>query len=70
MSELNAETLDFVGQIAVSVWIGRLSDDAAREALDAYAAACRQAELPPRTALREALFTEYRHRREGQELCS
>ena len=63
-------TTDFVGRIAVAVWLGKLSDDAAREALRAFAAACQRAEPAAGDAVHDALLAEYRHRRDGQDLCS
>jgi hypothetical protein len=70
MGRLTNMTSDYVGRIAVAVWIGRLTEDAAREALGAYAAACQGIERARPDGLREAMLAEYRHRREGQELCS
>lgn len=70
MSDLNTMTADFVGRISVAVWIGRLSDQAACEALQAYAEACREGDRPASGSMRDLLLAEYRRRREGQELCS
>jgi hypothetical protein len=70
MSELTTMTSEFIGRIAVAVWIGRLSDDAAREALRAYVAACEQSGRGQAGGVHDAILAEYRHRREGQELCS
>ena len=70
MSSLTAMTSDYVGRIAVAVWIGKLSDEAAREALGVYAAACQRLEKARPESLHEAMLAEYRHRREGQDLCS
>jgi predicted secreted protein len=70
MNGLNTMTSEFVGRISVAVWIGRLSDDAAREALGAYAATYRRVDSAYADSLHEAILAEYRHRREGQELCS
>ena len=70
MSDLNTMTSDFVGRISVAVWIGRLSDEAACEALEAYASACRRLGHMSGKGIHEAILAEYRHRREGQELCS
>ena len=70
MSRLTNMTAEYVGRIAVAVWIGRLSDEAAREALGAYAAACQGMEKARPDGLHEAMLAEYRHRREGQDLCS
>ncbi len=70
MSELTTMTSEFVGRIAVAVWIGRLSDEAAREALRAYVAACEQSGRAQTACSHDAILAEYRYRREGQELCS
>lgn len=63
-------TSEFVGRLAVAVWIGKLTEDAAREVLRAYSAACRQLEQPAEPGVHEAILAEYRRRREGQDLCS
>ncbi len=60
---------DFVGQIAAAVWLYRLTDEAAREALVSYAMA-RHRGRRVHARLRAALEHEYRHCRERQELCS
>lgn len=70
MSRLNALTSEYIGRISVSVWIGRLTDEAAREALRAYAAACQRIEQAPGGSAAEAVLAEYRRRRDGQDLCS
>jgi len=70
MSCLSTMTSKFVGRISVAVWIGRLSDEAAREALSAYAATCREVEASHPARVHEAILAEYRHRRDGQDLCS
>jgi hypothetical protein len=70
MDELGGMTSEFVGRIAVAVWIGRLSDEAARAALEAYAAACQRSRPQRDACLENAVLDEYRHRREGQDLCS
>jgi hypothetical protein len=70
MGRLTSITSEYVGRIAVAVWIGRLTDEAAREALGAYAASCQGIEKASSEGLHEAMLAEYRHRREGQELCS
>lgn len=59
----------FVAQIAVSVWLCRLTDEAAREALVSYAMA-RQRSKRVHNGLCAALEREYRHCRERQDLCS
>ncbi len=70
MSSLNTMTSEFVGLISVAVWIGKLSDEAAREALGAYAAALEQVDESAATCVHEAILAEYRYRRDGQELCN
>jgi len=70
MVELRAMTSEFVSRIAVAVWVGKLTDEAARAALEAYAAACQRIERTRDGGLRNAVLDEYRHRREGQDLCS
>jgi hypothetical protein len=70
MSKLRTIAAGFAGQIAVAVWLGKLSDEAAREALESYALACHQAKRTPRATMIEALMCEYRRRREGQDMCS
>lgn len=70
MSRLNAMTSEYIGRIAVAVWIGKLTDEAAREALGAYAAACRVIEDAQIETVREEILAEYRYRRDGHDLCS
>jgi len=70
MPKLSTIATDFAGQIAVAVWLGKLTDEAAREALVSYAMACHQAKRMPCVRLREALVCEYRRRREQQDACS
>jgi hypothetical protein len=60
---------DFVGQIAVAVWLCRLTDEAAREVLVSYAMA-RHRGKRVHAGLCAALEREYRHCRERQDLCS
>lgn len=60
---------DFAGQIAAAVWLRRLSDEAAREALGSYAIACYRTEQA-RARLWAALEDEYRRCRERQDICS
>ncbi len=61
---------DFAGQIATAVWLRRLTVEAAREALCAYALACRGAGDGAHGFVGAALEYEYRRCRERQELCS
>jgi hypothetical protein len=63
-------TSEFVGRISVAVWIGKLTDDAACEVLEAYAAACTETEAVHPARVHEAILAEYRYRRDGQDLCS
>jgi hypothetical protein len=70
VDNLSKTSAEFAGRISVAVWIGRLTDAAAREALGAYAAACHSRERIPCDLLHEAVLAEYCHRREGQDLCS
>jgi hypothetical protein len=70
MNHLSTRASEFVGRIAVAVWIGRLTDEAAREALQAYATTGRRSGQVDASSLHEAILAEYRHRREGQDLCS
>lgn len=70
MGTLNLVAEDFAGQIAIAVWLGRLTDEAAQEALGSYAMACHQGERTSCVRLKEALFSEYRRRRERQDACS
>jgi hypothetical protein len=70
VSRLSSMTSEYVGRIAVAVWIGKLSDEAAREALKAYAAAYHSSERSPPEILQDKILAEYRYRREGQDLCS
>jgi hypothetical protein len=67
LSEVDAS---FAGQIATAVWIGKLDEEAAREALLSYAIACQLCERTHLIRLREALLAEYRHCRERQDLVS
>jgi len=69
-SELGTVESSFAGQIATAVWLGKLTDGAAREALSSYAIACHLCERANRMRLHAALFTEYRHCRERQDLVS
>lgn len=69
MSSLSTMTSEYVGRIAVAVWIGRLTDEAAREALGVYAAAYQaQCQTHP-VDVQEAILAEYLHRRDGHDFC-
>lgn len=61
---------EFAGQIAAAVWLSRLRDEDAREALWSYAVACHSGTREYAASLFEALLAEYRRRREQQDLCS
>lgn len=67
--ELTEVAAEFAGQIATAVWLRRLTDEAAKEALGAYALACWRLR-PARDRLDAALLREYRRRRERQDACS
>lgn len=70
MNGLNEITAGFIRRLAVAVWIDRITDQAAREALRAYASALVESERLSAKSVHEAILAEYRHRRDGQELCS
>lgn len=70
MSILSTVETDFAAQIATAVWLGNLTDTAAREALYSYAAAYHPGRRATSTRLRAALVSEYLHRRELQDACS
>ena len=61
--------LAFACQLAVSVWLLQLGDDAAREALSAYVLA-RSCSRLEQAHLRVALETEFHRCRERLDLCS
>lgn len=61
---------DFAGQIATAVWLSKLTDAAAREALWSYALACHRGKRWESMGMRAALVAEYRRRRERQDACS
>ena len=61
---------NFAAQIATAVWLGYLTDAAAREALLSYAIACQLCGRSHLIRLRDALIAEYRLCRERQELVS
>jgi hypothetical protein len=67
--ELTRVESDFASQIAAAVWLRRLTDEAAREALGSYAMACHRSEQA-RAGLWAALEDEYRRCRERQDICS
>jgi hypothetical protein len=70
MNAVNGVTAGFIRRLAVAVWIDRITDEAAREALRAYASAIVEGGDTPAASIHEAILAEYRHRRDGQELCS
>lgn len=61
--------VEFAGQVATAVWLGKLTDEAAGEALWSYAMACHGGARPAATRMLGALVGEYRRRREWQEVC-
>jgi len=67
--QLTKVAADFVGQIATAVWLCRLTDEAAREALGSFALASAPTR-PARDRIGAALLSEYRRRREQQDACS
>ena len=60
---------DFTVQIATAVWLSRLSEEAALEALNSYAIASERGKRA-QVRLRVALLREYRRCRERQDICS
>lgn len=70
MDKLSAVAADFAGRIAIGVWLGTLTDEAAQEVLGSYAMACHETERTGCVKLQEALVSEYRRRRERQDACS
>ncbi len=66
---LGAVAADFAGQVATAVWLGKLTDEAACEALWSYALACHGGARPASTRMCAALTSEYRRRREWQDAC-
>jgi hypothetical protein len=70
MAKLSAVATSFAAQIATAVWLRKLSDDAAYEALRSYSLACHRGGSGLSARLRDALVSEYRRRREAQDLCS
>jgi hypothetical protein len=63
-------TSDFVGRLSGAVWIGTLTDDAARQALEALAVAFQRSGWAQSGNVREVMLAEYHFRRERQDLCS
>jgi hypothetical protein len=59
----------FAQQIAMAVWLSKLTDESARDTLELYALAGRRGK-PAQADLRAALVAEYRHCRERLDLCS
>jgi hypothetical protein len=60
---------DFTVQIATAVWLSRLSEDSALEALNAYAIASERGKRA-QVRLRVELLREFRRCRERQDICS
>lgn len=69
-SRLSTVSADFAGQIATAVWLGKLTDETAGEALWSYAIACHRGNRPESASMLDALMAEYRRRREWQDACS
>lgn len=69
-SGLGPIAADFAGHIATAVWLGKLSDEAACEALWSYAMACCPGKQCDAAIMRADLVAEYRRRRDGQDLCN
>jgi hypothetical protein len=69
MNSLNQMTSDFVGRISGAVRIGRLSDEAAQQALEAFAASFQRSGWAQTGNVRKSILTEYRLRRERQDAC-
>jgi hypothetical protein len=59
----------FALQVATAAWLGKVTDDAARDVLGLYALAVRRGK-PAQARLWSALVGEYRHCRERLDLCS
>jgi hypothetical protein len=68
-SRLGSVAAEFAGHIATAVWLGKLTDEAACEALWSYAMACCRGKRYECARMRVDLMAEYRHRRDGQDLC-
>ena len=66
---LSRTASDFVAQIATNVWLGNLTDQAARVALRAYAMASDDAKSGP-AHLWALLVREYLQCRERLDLCN
>lgn len=66
MNSLNAMASDFVGRLSGAVRFGRLTDDAARHALEAFAAAFQRSGWARSGNVRELMLAEYSQRRERQ----
>jgi hypothetical protein len=59
----------FAEQVAMAVWLSKLTDEAARDTLGLYALAGRRGK-PAQAGALAALVAEYRHCRERLDLCS
>jgi hypothetical protein len=69
-SRLGTVAADFAGHIATAVWLGKLTHEAACEALWSYALACCPGRRCDSAIMRADLMAEYRRRRDGQDLCN
>ena len=67
--DLSRVEADFAVQIATDVWLGTLTDEAARAVLGAYAMACHR-DRRAQARFRATLVREYRRCRERQDVCS
>jgi hypothetical protein len=68
-ADLTLVEAHFAQQVAMAVWLSKLTDEAARDTLRLYALAGRRGK-PAQADLRAALVAEYRHCRERLDLCS
>jgi hypothetical protein len=70
MNSLHAMTSDFVDRISGAVWIGKITDEAAQQALEAFAVAYQRSGWAQSGNMRDVILAEYRYCRERQDLCS
>jgi hypothetical protein len=70
MNSMYAMTSDFVGRISCAVWIGRLTDEAAKQALEAFAVSFQRSGYAQDGNVRDVILAEYKYQRERQDLCS
>ncbi len=67
---LTSVEVKFAGQIATAVWLSKLTDASAREALLSYAIARHPCRRELSRLLEVALTSEYLHWRERQDIAS